>query len=333
MSKGIHDDLRKRFLKAHEEGVCLTPCTPSDANRLRRAYRRGDILAPAQQVYALPELWETLGPLRRELHIIRALSKLHPDWIFASASAAIVHGLFVSNRLLGKIHILTDPRTHSRSSQAIERHVIPGITPQVVDNVPVTPLIRTAFDCMRTSDFRASLAIADSTLRLSGMSREELVSGFSKFDCRHRGINSALAVAALADGLSENGGESTARAVMIEQGFMIPSLQVEIPDPVDSKKVFRVDFFWKLGNCNVIGELDGREKYRNPQMTGGRDTVDVLADERLRESHLSGTGAKVMRFSFNDVLDTPRFCKLLTSFGIPKGFDVPPVAQHKTAHG
>lgn len=328
MGNGIQSDLRKRLIDAHEEGRCLTPRSSLDANRLRRACRRGDILAPAQQVYALPELWDTLGPLKRELYTIRALSKLHPDWVFASVSAAIVYGLYVSNRLLGKTHVLTDPHTHSRSSKAIERHVIPGITPQIVDDVPVTPLMRTAFDCMRTSDFRASLAIADSVLRLSSMSREDLVNEFGQYDRRHRGMSNALAVAALADGRSENGGESTARAVMIEQGFMIPSLQVEVPDPVDSKNTFRVDFLWKLGNSNVIGELDGREKYRNPQMTGGRDAVDVLADERLRESHLSGTGAKVMRFSFSDVLDTPRFCKLLTSYGIPRGFDVPPVAQH-----
>ena len=37
---------------------------------------------------------------------------------------------------------------------------------------------------------------------------------------------------AYADGRSENGGESIVRGIMIDLGFALPELQVEIEDPL-----------------------------------------------------------------------------------------------------
>jgi hypothetical protein len=162
-----------------------------------------------------------------------------------------------------------------------------------------------------------------------GIDSAALVEKLSAFRSLRVSKERVLAVAALANGLSESGGESTARAVMIEEGFMWPTLQKEVTDPVDKSKKFRVDFYWQLPSGDVAGELDGREKYRNPEMTNGKDAVDVLADERLRESRVSGTNVKIMRFSYGNVLNTEFFCHLLTSYGIPRGFDVPWVARHQ----
>ena len=53
-------------------------------------------------------------------------------------------------------------------------------------------------------------------------------------------------------------------------------------------------------------------------MTSGRSVVDVMADERLRESRMSISGAKVMRFSFADVRNQLFFVHLLETFGVPR---------------
>ncbi|MFZ2756017.1 MAG: hypothetical protein WAY93_04025, partial [Atopobiaceae bacterium] len=132
------------------------------------------------------------------------------------------------------------------------------------------------------------------------------------------GIRQARRVASLADGRAENGGESIARATMVELGFALPELQAEFRDPVGGN-AYRVDFLWSLpGGQQVAGELDGREKYVNPSMTGGRTPVEVLTAERRRESRLTACGVKVLRFSLPEVLDHPYFARLLEAYGIPR---------------
>ena len=76
----------------------------------------------------------------------------------------------------------------------------------------------------------------------------------------------------------------------------------------------------------MLGELDGREKYENQAMTKGRDAVQVLADERLRESRVSASGAKIMRFSFAEAVKPARMKHLLKAFGVPLGYPIPKVA-------
>lgn len=121
-----------------------------------------------------------------------------------------------------------------------------------------------------------------------------------------------------ADGNSENGGESFARGVMIEEGFLPPRLQVEIPDPVEPGRMYRVDYLWETDGGVIVGELDGRDKLADPALRKGKSMADVLRDERTRESRLTATGAKVMRFSFKDVLDRKRFVRMLEAFGVPR---------------
>ena len=58
---------------------------------------------------------------------------------------------------------------------------------------------------------------------------------------------------------ARNGGESMARAIMIDLGFVPPDLQVEICDLDESDQVVAVDFHWMLPDGGVVvGELDGR---------------------------------------------------------------------------
>jgi len=250
---------------AHENGTCFVPQSNSEAHRLRRAFLRKDVISPAPQVYALPDLWRQLDPLQRECFRTKALAKLHPTWTFADVSAAVLHGLTVSYGLLGRVHLACERNSHAHNTKDYIRHVMPGIDTAILDGVRVTTLERTVFDCTRRYAFPDALAIADSALRLSGTYREAFISSFRALHARNSNRWRSIETMALADARAESGGESIARAAMIRNGYMIPQLQKAVPNPLDNRTEYRIDFFWDLAGGCVAGEMDGREKYSTPK--------------------------------------------------------------------
>ena len=326
MGHGIRKDLVQRLVEADQQGTCLIAESPSDARRLQYACSRGDIVSPIRQVYALPELWDKLSAGKRELYKIRTLARLHPNWVFASHSAAIVHGLSVSYRQLGPVHLACTRHQNTRNRDGLVRHVLSNARTATINGICVTSVEQTAIDCMRASAFPQALAIADSALRVTGRTRQSFSDDLGTTCASTRDKLRAVEVVAHADPRAESGGESIARAIMMREGFMPPDLQVAVNDPLEAENCFFVDFYWELPNSCIAGELDGREKYYDPEMTHGRDIVEVLADERLRESRVCGTDVKVMRFSYANVTDTTFFRRLLTTYDIPQGYPVPPIA-------
>lgn len=187
-----------------------------------------------------------------------------------------------------------------------------------VNGIRVTPLVRTVFDCCRRYPVRKCLGVADSALRLLQQDSSRLKEQFRAFPRQSKGRKQANIIASMANPLSENGGESLARATMIMLGYQTPQLQVEKSDPVDGS-TYRLDFLWMLPNgTEIAGELDGHEKYVNPKMTYGKPAEDILIDERLRESRINALGIPVARFSMKDVSNPSRFARILDAFGIPR---------------
>lgn len=191
---------------------------------------------------------------------------------------------------------------------------------EMLNGVRVTALDETAFESMRAVPFHRALGIADSYLRISGRSRDESIGFISRLKYRRRGVRHVKEVLSHADARSENGGESYARAVMIEEGVELPELQVEYRIPGPAPVVYRVDFDWTHSTrCKMraVGELDGIEKIRSPDMLKGRTPEEVLREERNRESELMNIGLKVVRFTFDDCKMTEPLLRKLSSAGIP----------------
>ncbi len=321
MSMAIQQEIAELFRESEACGSCLICATGNLRRALDRLVAKGAALRPIPGGYVRPDHWNSLNPREQALHEIRALSRLHPAWTFCRTSAAIVHGLWVSNNLTHPHCIVASKSSHGCHRAGVIRCATEVADADIVTagGIRVTTLLRTTMDCLRHLEFEAALPIADSSLRLSGATSEELTEHLRSSCAGHPGLIQALFTASHANGLSESGGESLARAIMIREGFMLPRLQVEIPDPFDRARTYRADFLWELPDHScVIGEFDGREKYQNPRMTKGRNIVDVLAEERLRESRLSATGARVMRFSYADICNVPFFVRLLEQYGIPR---------------
>ena len=304
---------------AELRAVCLTTADKNLRRALDRRVRAGTLVSPLPGLYARGQRWlHGLTPTQRALHVLGALHELHPTWRFCGPSAAVLQGLSVSHGLLGTIHLAVSPGSGVRSSEPYRRHVIPDEEATEAGGVPVTSLLRTTFDCMRWLDFREGLAVADSALRVGGLSREVLLAYVEQMRGGYRGVAQARMTAAHADGRSENGGESIARAAMWELGFAMPDLQVEVPSPFSGSGLYRVDFRWFLPDgTEVYGEHDGDEKYLNPLMNGG-SPLRAMKRERKRESGLTVSHASVMRFSPADVADTAYFDWLLRYYGVPR---------------
>lgn len=79
------------------------------------------------------------------------------------------------------------------------------------------------------------------------------------------------------------------------------------------------DYLWILPDGRlIVGELDGREKYVNPEMTGGRTVEECVDDERRREHLLERCGvSSIVRFRVRDTYNPAVFKRKLLAAGVP----------------
>ena len=298
--------------EAEEESRCAWAQTPEDTQAFSRRKADGSLVRPHRGLYVRSSVWSKLKPDERARWIIRALAKLHPDWTFCLYSAALMHGLPVSYRLLTCTHICIDPSCSTKSSADIIRHADTRTDRvAVIDGVRVTSFASTVIDCLRVTPFEDGMAIADAALRTWGVEHELLEGMVYKLAYGRRGYLNALRIARLADARAESGGESIARAIMITAGISPHDLQPTFSDPYDKGRTLRPDFLFKLKDgTTVLGELDGKEKYTNERMLIGKTTADALIEERKREAHLSALGMPIVRFSMDDVWKPGKLAQL-----------------------
>lgn len=323
MARRLADSIASRCERAEAAGTWLIPGSQTDAAALRHHVASGKLALPLPGCFARPSFLDSLSPKARMLTSIRTLARLHPNWVFCSFSAAVLHGLWISNRLIEPIHILRRG-SHPFSTDLITRHNLSIDEGEIIERegIKMTCLSRTLMDCLRHSDLRTALPIVDSALHWNLVTAGELEAYFATRGKGLRGVRRARETLRLADGRSDSGGESVARAVMIELGFQMPDLQVEVFDPLEPGNPKYSDFGWVLANGKVIlAELDGFEKYKKAgekQDSAIKGVITAMRKERRRESHINLTNATVIRFSMEDVFNTVYFQRLLETAGVPK---------------
>lgn len=140
------------------------------------------------------------------------------------------------------MRIIAAPGTTRRSGDALRRHLLRAES-SIVDGIRATGIDQTVLDCLRHGMFSQGLAVADSALHWELTTKDALTEHFAAAGARIGGIRGARRALAHADGRAENGGESLARAIMIERGFSVPELQVHVEDPVEPGALRRVISF------------------------------------------------------------------------------------------
>ena len=308
---------RRRVLQradeARQEGRAFVPTSPDDASWMRRHGWDEGFKRIEAGIYVRRSVWENLDIAQRELVTIRGLAEQGAVKGFWCFSAALVRGLEVPFPLLARRYLICS-NIPSTSCAAVSVAKADRVGPlECVDGVHVTSFWRTVEDCLLKAPFGMGLAIADSALRLSGETAEQLQQRLAHDATRRHGLRRAMAIASYADGLSENGGESRFRAFFIMNGFEIPKLQVEFVDPLDQRRTYRVDYLWEREDGTMlIGELDGMDKYLEDTGDGSKVSVKVFADERQRESHLTMLGCPVFPVGLDGSICGP-------SSGTPRG--------------
>ncbi len=261
-------EIERLLDKAQFEQSCL-----GATNRIMREAldrRIGEqLVRPRPRLYARKAYWEKLGKSERERHIIRGLAALHPDWVFCQASAALMLGLPVSLRRLKKAHVIM-PGTHSKAGIALKcQSKVPRAT-AAAGIVQVTSLEDTIVDCLLAFDFKDGLAIADAALARLGNDGERL-----KRLVRERAQAPGTAPGARDHTLGRFPQRERRR---VDRARRHDRTRIHAARaagccwrPLQKGESWRCDYFWVLADgTRVAGELDGPQKYTNPEMTKGQ---------------------------------------------------------------
>ena len=313
-------EMEESYLRARDNNVLLAPKAMGDRALLARRVKDGEAQRGYPGVYSIPSLEDDFSLRVEALTVIRTVAQKHPDWCFTAFSAALVYGLWVPYGKLSHLYTCVDSLGCARHAPHIIVRRIKE--PEIVsfDGVRLTSLRQTVAECALLSDFPAALPIADSALRFYDLEYAGLC-GYARSALRGRhGVSRALRCLEHASALAESGGESAVRGAIIQAGYMPPTeLQRAVANPVDVQGGFRVDMFWEFEDGRqLIGEVDGAEKYVDPKMLNGKTTSDAIIAERQRESLLNATGIPVMRILVKRLFEPGYLERRLDAFGVPR---------------
>lgn len=311
-----HKEVDALIRRAEQERRCATGIGQAQRAALSRRATAQELRRVFPNMYASPSYWDALDPAERAVHIARTLHSRRPNWVFAGVTAASIHGFDHPWAMHdGTITIATPNKGAESSSSKVKRIFMAACEPEHIDGIPVTDGARTVVDCGLKHKFRHALPVADSALS-KGVTPDAILSVCAglRQDC-----TAVFRLLHYANPASENGGESLARATIVEGGFVVPLLQQPIIDPRNGV-MYRVDFMWRLNDGRIIvGEYDGMRKYADPTMTSQGDVRGTVRAERDREDALRQAGVStIVRFAFNDVIRRRPLWDRLRAAGIPQ---------------
>ena len=303
--------------EARRQQRCICASDSRQAKMLARRCAGGELVRVYRGMYAHAQFWRTLPPPVQIVYLARALAKSHPDWVFNGETAACVRNLQIPwHALTHRVTIACTAGPRKSDGPRLQRIRHPNMRAEIIDGIPVTPLVCTASDCVLTMEPCAAITALDGCFK-TGLSTRELLR-----ECAANGTDAVVTLLPHVNPASGNGGEAYAHAVMTARyGFRKPQQQVPLTDP-QTGHIYRADYYWVCDDGTVIvAELDGAQKYIDPQMTGSRSVHAVVADEREREKALERAGVhRTVRFTFDDVIHSERLHAKLHSAGVPTHF-------------
>ncbi|NEG95202.1 hypothetical protein GFD17_00190 [Bifidobacterium sp. SMB2] len=281
-----------------------------------RRRKAGILVSPYRNLYARIPYWNALNPIERHMHVAKALAMQHPSWVFAGLTAACAHGLEHGYSLHDdqKVTIASTFPPTKHQYRKLRRIYMTTMDSVRRSSVTVTDINRTLTDCAMAYSFIEALPFFDSAAR-QGTTLSKVLEY-----CRGLGMDTAriVSLCEYADPLSENGGESWVRAVIIQLGFVIPRLQRPFHNPRNPDAPFRADFSWELPDGTIIvAEFDGMGKYvlEDGTRQGIRERVYA---ERERETALrNGKVRRIVRLDYEDAQHPERLRRKLLEAGVP----------------
>ncbi|WP_353953263.1 hypothetical protein V6K52_07530 [Knoellia sp. S7-12] len=267
-------------------------------------------------------VWATLDPTQWHaafVHATALLRRLDEPMVCAVEAAAAVWGLPRIENWPGFVrHHVTERRV--RGSILLRPYLGAEVDPVQEQGLLVTPVARTVVDLARTGSVFTAVAAADHALRHGLCTPGELEDEVRSIPPRAAGRVRAALVRDLADPLSMSPGESLSRVQMFRLNLPRPQLQHEVHD--DDGLVGVVDFWWE----GVVGEFDGKMKYRVPDGASAEEATEIVWREKKREDRLRRRAA-VGRWIYREALQPHVLARIIAQAGVtpvarPRWFDL-----------
>lgn len=280
---------------------------------LVRAVAAGRLVRLRRGAYVPTAAWAELGARERHVLRMRAASRSagHP-LVFARESAAALWNIPLDD-FPDEVVVLEQWRGGGRSEPGVRRTTRGATTAGVltIGEFSCTDVARTVLDLTRTMPFSQAVPLLDwsiSSRNAYRIEKRDLTAEAERMRCapkQWRAID-------FADARSGSIGESEARAVIHELGFVAPHLQRRF---VDREGEMFSDFHWE--GPNVAAEFDGKAKYTREEYTKG-DPAEVVWREKKREDRLRRQVRTVVRILTADVRRPAVLATLLRDAGIPR---------------
>jgi hypothetical protein len=254
-------------------------------------------------VYAVAAEWRDADPRSRHRAAMDALIATGgPPRVFSHESAALLQGIPLIGHWPPSPHVL-EVRDASRRAPAGTIVHLPMRLPDIerVGAFSATTPGRTALDLASSRSLATGVGAFDHVLRRT-QNKGELENMIVDSRPFH-GVRRAMLALSIATGLSESPLESLSLARIHEAGFPAPVQQVSI-EARGSR--YRLDFFWP--EWGVVGEADGRLKYRTP--------ADLWSEKR-REDDLRSLGLGIARWNWDDAWVSVPLIRALSGAGLP----------------
>ena len=267
-------------------------------------------------------VWAALDPTQKHaafVHATALLRRLEEPVVCAVEAAAAVWGLPRIEAWPGFVrHHVSDRRV--RGSSLLRPFLGAEVEPVSCHGLLVTPVPRTVVDLARTGSLFTAVAAGDHALRHGMCTADELAAEVGAIPARAAGRVRAALVRDLVDPLSMSPGESLSRVQMFRLNLPRPVLQQEVHD--DDGLAGTVDFWWE----GVVGEFDGKMKYRVPAGASAQEAAEIVWREKKREDRLRRKAA-VGRWTYAEAMQPQVLARVLAQAGVtavarPRWFDV-----------
>ncbi len=279
---------------------------------LRDALRRAEVTRVRRGYYVGAERWGALSPGERHRVRVLAADGDMDGAVFSHESAAAVWGLPIVGRWPDAVHVTAPRAGGGRSRPGVVLHGTTADVPRERrDGVRVTPVARTVADLARSGPFVSAVAAADHALARGLTTTLALEQEADALGGRP-GAAAVRRLAATATPLAESVGESLSRVRMLELGLPRPALQHPIRD--QRGPIGRVDFWWE--ELRLVGEFDGRLKYRVDGVDDQRAVEERVWAEKVREDRIRATGARVVRWTWRTAMSPELLLAQLTAAGL-----------------
>jgi hypothetical protein len=190
------------------------------------------------------------------------------------------------NVLPVSMYLPTGRRLRNQLSDSGERRLRPEDITEVL-GLPVTTMLRTAWDLGRVRSRERAISAIDQMLRLPGFPLDAFLAGVERFR-GERWVTTLRTIAPLADGRAESPPESILRLYWIDAGLPWPVPQLEVW--VEGVMIARLD----IGHPDLwyAVEYDGAEWHSSPEQR--------LHDQKRRDA-VRGEGFAVDVFTRENV--------------------------------